>query len=333
MAKVTPITPNRSDALTALRTFLITVLPDGVDAIIAVENRVPEPSAPDFCIMTPIRFQRLMTNVGEYQDCAFTASIAPAPTTFTASIIPVPGVNGAPSDGGKMIVTAVAVGTLYPGALLSGPKVKTGTRIVSQIDGSAGGIGSYKVSISQATPATTIDQASGLMTVTALDPDFGPILKDATVFGIDLLDDTTVLAFGTGTGAAGTYVVSRSQTVASEKMSAGGRTVMMSSRLVVQVDFHSLNNLSADMAQTVAMLFRDQVAVSIFAGLTAPLNNVAPFYADDPAQRPFQNENQQYEWRWIVEAHMQMNQTCRVAQQFADQITVTLEDVTATIPA
>lgn len=52
--------------MTALRTFLLSVLPDGVEVFQGQANRVPEPIGPDFIVMTPIGRLRLATNVVEY---------------------------------------------------------------------------------------------------------------------------------------------------------------------------------------------------------------------------------------------------------------------------
>jgi hypothetical protein len=47
-----------------------------------------------------------------------------------------------------------------------------------------------------------------------------------------------------------------------------------------------------------------------------------PLYADDPRYMPFVNENQQYEWRWVLEACFQVNQTVVVPKQYADAVDV-----------
>lgn len=324
-----PISPNRIEILTALRSFLLRVLPDGVDVVIAVENRVPEPVSPNFAIMSPIRFVRLTTNVDSYDDVKFTGAIAPAPAAFTGSIAPAAPIPGGQGSG-VLTVTVVATGTVLSGGALSGTKVAAGTVITGQISGAPGGIGVYSVNLSQTTPATAIAQSCGLMTVTEMLN--SQILVGATVFGVDLLDDTIVTALGTGTGGVGTYVVSKSQTIGSETLSAGAKVMRQDSKVTVQIDFHSINGSSADMAQTVSTTFRDAFAAKFFSALAPPQNSVAPFYADDPRLMPFLNENQQYEWRWVAEADMQANQIVRVPQQFADLATVELVSVDAEWP-
>lgn len=132
--------PTTSQVLASLRTFLLAVLPatgsDGlpVEVILAQINRVPEPKASDFVIITPTRFERIETNVDTYQDCRFTGSIL----------------------GTTMTVSAVQIGALQPGSTLSSALVATGTTIVEQLTGSTGGAGTYKVSQSQTVISSTI---------------------------------------------------------------------------------------------------------------------------------------------------------------------------------
>ena len=47
---------------------------------------------------------------------------------------------------------------------------------------------------------------------------------------------------------------------------------------------------------------------------------------------PFQNAEQQWEWRFSLDAKFEVDQTVSVAQTFADAVTVTLEDVDAVFP-
>jgi hypothetical protein len=56
------IAPTESDIFRALGDFLSDVLPAGSEIIQAQDNRVPEPSAPNFVVMTPLRMPRLSTN-------------------------------------------------------------------------------------------------------------------------------------------------------------------------------------------------------------------------------------------------------------------------------
>ncbi len=58
-----PISPTESQILTALRSFLLAILPDGVECIRGQANKVPEPASPDFVVMTHVYRRRLATNV------------------------------------------------------------------------------------------------------------------------------------------------------------------------------------------------------------------------------------------------------------------------------
>jgi hypothetical protein len=50
------------EVLSALRSVLLYLLPSGVDVIRAYGNRVPEPVALDYCVLSPLRRERLSTN-------------------------------------------------------------------------------------------------------------------------------------------------------------------------------------------------------------------------------------------------------------------------------
>ena len=54
------------------------------------------------------------------------------------------------------------------------------------------------------------------------------------------------------------------------------------------------------------------------------VNGLTPLYCDDPKQVPFTNDQDQYETRFVVHAHMQVNQSLGLPQQFADQLDATL---------
>jgi hypothetical protein len=237
------ISPNQSSIAAALRSFLTSVLPAGVSVLLAQQNRVPEPAGTEFVIMTPIRMERLETNVDSYNDVRFQGSIS----------------------GNTLSVSNVSFGTIVVGAQLNGTGVIPGT---------------------------------------------------------------TITALGTGAGGTGTYLVSQPQTIPSQVLSSGAMSLQQNAKVTVQLDFHSQNDtLAGDYAQIVSTLLRDDYGVSYFAGLPPPQNSVAPLYADDPAQRPFVNENQQYEWRWVLECVLQANQVVSVPQQFADSAMVVLKTV------
>lgn len=323
------LTPTQTDVLTALRSFLVDVLPAGTPVVQGVANRVPQPSPPNAVVMTPIRYERLATNIDGSADVAFTASIAPQTANFTGSIAPAPPVVGvAPS--GILTVSAVGSGQIVIGALIASADADPTTVVLSQISGSAGGTGTYAVNVSQTVASEAMTQAWGLMTVSAVET--GPIVPNAVLFGTGVTVPTFVTQQLSGsTGSTGTYVVTPSQTISSALLASGATTIQQNSRITVQLDFHSIDGSSSDMAQTVSAAFRDAYATTFFAALSTG-SSIAPFYADDPKLLPFQNENSQYEWRWVSEATLQVNQTLSTPQQYSDVLSLTLIDVDARFP-
>lgn len=176
------------------------------------------------------------------------------------------------------------------------------------------------VSFTASVAGTTLD-------VTAVA--FGTIVVGQTIFGEGIADGTVITALGSGSGGIGTYMVNNSQTVGSEKMASGTEAIRQPTQVTMQLDVHGPN--ASDNAQTISTLFRDERATSFFA---ASGYDVAPFYADDPKQIPFVNGENQYEFRYVVDAVMQANQTVsNLAQQFADQIDITITEVEAAFPA
>ena len=116
------VSPNQSNILTALRSFLLSVLPPGVDVLRSQANRVAEPVGSDFVMMTPLRQERLETNVDTYTDTIFTASIA----------------------GTLMTVSSVQSGFLSVGAQVFGTGLLTaGTLTIIALGNGTGGAGTY----------------------------------------------------------------------------------------------------------------------------------------------------------------------------------------------
>jgi hypothetical protein len=174
-------------------------------------------------------------------------------------------------------------------------------------------------------------------TMTVTEVRQGTILAGAMVFGIGVTVGTQVVSQSSGiTGAGGTYLVSQpSQEVGPAVLASGAKLLEQGARCVVQLDFHSANDSdAADMAQLVATLFRDEYAVDWFAAESPNYGEyrVAPLFADDPRSMPWVNENQQYEWRYVVECHLQVNQVAVVPQQFMDVVTVVPKSVYAQFP-
>lgn len=177
--------------------------------------------------------------------------------------------------------------------------------------------------------------AGATMTITAVDDRFpdGKIGVGSVVFGAGLASPTTVAAVLTGAGQVGTYSVSPPQTVGSRTLSAGAESIEQAGQWTIQLDFHGdpKADISGDMAATVSTLFRDGFAVEQFAN-QSPDYGVVPLYADDPAQRPFVNDQRQVENRWVVEAMLQANIVVSVPKQFADSVALDVVSVEATFP-
>ncbi|HWE98832.1 MAG TPA: hypothetical protein VG248_03460 [Caulobacteraceae bacterium] len=144
------------------------------------------------------------------------SSIAAGAGSVTASIAIVAPNNG--PDYGVMTVTAVGSGSLPVGAVLSGTGVQTGTAITAQLTGSAGGIGTYQVSIPQTTASTTVTAAFGTLTVGGTVA--GVFEVGGALSGTNVVAGTTVTALGTGTGGAGTYIVNNNTVVSSTAISS-----------------------------------------------------------------------------------------------------------------
>ena len=165
-----------------------------------------------------------------------------------------------------------------------------------------------------------------VMTVTEVD--YGALKVGSVVFGVGLTNPTTVTALGTGHGGTGTYTVSPGQTVLSEVMAAGVLDALQPIDFTIQLDVHGPS--SADNAHIASTMLRDEYAVNAFASYG---RDVVPLYAEDPLQVPFVNDQNQYENRWVVQSHLQVNATVDdIPQQFFESVVVGLIDVDAKYP-
>ncbi len=117
-----------------------TVMTSGIEVIQSQTNRVPEPKAPDFMLMTWLRDPRLSTNLDEDLDCVFQASIA----------------------GTVMTVSHVEDGTLRVGATVFGPGVAAGTTVRG-----VGAPGLYLIAPSQTVGASRLAAGAKSMTQSA----------------------------------------------------------------------------------------------------------------------------------------------------------------------
>jgi len=137
------------------------------------------------------------------QAASVTASVAASTFSVTGSIA-----------GDVLTVTVVGSGTVVAGATISGTGIATGTMIVSQLSGAAGGIGTYRVSIPEQTASsTTVSGTYGTMTVTAVGS--GALAVNQVISGSGVAAGTTITQLGTGTGGTGTYFVNNNTVVGS----------------------------------------------------------------------------------------------------------------------
>ena len=136
-----------------------------------------------------------------------TGSIAAGTSSTTGSIA-----------GNVLTVTAVTSGILYPGATITGTGVASGTKVVSQLSGTPGGIGTYALNGGDQTVASTaISGTHGVLTTTA----GGPLTQGSTVSGSGVTSGTVVTAAGIGADA-GKLIVDPTQTAASTALTGSG---------------------------------------------------------------------------------------------------------------
>lgn len=131
--------PTQQTIVGALRTFLLSILEADQGWVVAraLLNRVAEPKADNFVMLTPLRMDRIETNVDEAVDLVFTGSIS----------------------GTNMTVTAMDPrfeGDIESGLTVFGVDVTAGTKVVSQSSGTPGGVGVYVVSASQNISSRTL---------------------------------------------------------------------------------------------------------------------------------------------------------------------------------
>jgi hypothetical protein len=143
----------------------------------------------------------------------------------------------------------------------------------------------------------------------------GTLELQGVISGPGITIGTTITAFGSGTGGVGTYTVSPSQTVISGPMQSGFKLAEQDTMVTVQINVHGPS--SADNAQIITTLFRDEYACDFF---TAQGFDMQPLYTETPRQVAFDNGEQQYEEMWIIDMAMQVNPVVTVSQGFATEL-------------
>lgn len=112
--------------MTVLGDFLTRILPPGTQVFVGQENRVPEPAADNFVVMTSTARNRLSRNTDSYTDITMTGAIA----------------------GTVLTITHVTSGAIGIGSPVFGVGVAAGTVIIALGTGT-GGLGTYTVAPSQ----------------------------------------------------------------------------------------------------------------------------------------------------------------------------------------
>lgn len=118
-------------------------------------------------------------------------------------------------QGDVLTVTAVGSGVVRPGSTISGSGIASGTKVVSQKSGTAGGVGEYYVSIPNQSVAagTAVSGTYGTMTVSAVGS--GALAVGQILAGSGVDAGTKLTQFITGTGGTGTYAVDSNTVVSS----------------------------------------------------------------------------------------------------------------------
>jgi hypothetical protein len=150
---------------------------------------------------------------------------APSSAIFTGSISTT-----------TLTVTSVQSGTIAVGQAIFGQGVAQNS-VITALGTGSGGVGTYTVSDSQTVASTAINSVASpaivtgaisgtTLTVSAVTS--GTLKIGQTIEGSGVTDGTIITAFGTGSGGAGTYTVSASQTVSSTTIYALNWTVLPS---------------------------------------------------------------------------------------------------------
>ena len=150
---------------------------------------------------------------------------SPSSAIFTGSI-----------SGTTLTVSVMQSGTIAVGQAIFGQGVAQNT-VITALGTGTGGVGTYTVSDSQtvastainsvASPAIVTGSISGTtLTVSAVTS--GTLKIGQTIEGTGVTDGTIITAFGSGSGGAGTYTVSASQTVSSTTIYAINWSVLPS---------------------------------------------------------------------------------------------------------
>jgi hypothetical protein len=151
-----------------------------------------------------------------------TGVVTAGTATVTGSIAIVPGAAGVAGQTAPGILTVTAGSGLVIGATLSGGAIISGTTIVAQLTGTAGGTGTYQVSVPQTVSSLSITATWGILTISGSVT--GAFAVGQTISGTSVVAGTFITALGTGTGGDGTYILSNNTAVSSTTITAYSAT-------------------------------------------------------------------------------------------------------------
>jgi hypothetical protein len=169
------------------------------------------------------------------------ATLAKIVSASTGGALPVANTATGYINGTTLTVTAVGSGSVLAGGVgqaVSATGVVPGTSVVAQLTGTAGGIGTYSVNISQVAGTSGVPLALSLsgggLTLTGGNTS-GVFAPGMTISGTNIPTGTTILAYGTATaGGAGTYLVNQPAATA-----ATASTVTAANAMFLTVDSSS----------------------------------------------------------------------------------------------
>jgi Protein of unknown function (DUF3383) len=109
-------------------------------------------------------------------------------------------------------VTSAPAGSIHLGSIISGPGVPAGTEIVTQLNGTPGGVGLYNLWVSGGVVSSeTMTESYGVLTVGSVAS--GSVAPGEQLSGSGIASNTAILSNLSGSGAGSTWIVNNAQTV------------------------------------------------------------------------------------------------------------------------
>lgn len=298
-------------------------------------------------VASPVQRQA-MTAVGDFLTAVLPNGRAIATGSITAT---------------TLTVTAVTTGPISVGDAVLGENVLPGTFVVQVLTGT-GGVGTYRVSVSQTAASALIwtgvpvVQAQVNRVPQVKQGDFcliTPLMRGRLSTNVDSYADVvftgsiatnalTVSSVAMGSLAVGQVVFGEGVTANTRIIALGTGTGGTGTYTVTP----SQTVTSRTLASGGALLMQPtefsvqidvhgpnsadnaQTVTTIFRDwsgvdiFAATGLDVTPLTISDPRQIPFINDSQQYENRWVIDASVQVNPVLRLPQQFADQLSADL---------